>query len=163
MRQVQSAVRKSRLIVGETDTELLLWVDDEYETGTINASELRLLRWDDSSGELREHRIDLDSLSDYWRNIFDVEVTLNTSVTSPDSVSSWIRDHWYHESRVLAEDITTFQTTGQSAAPMTRLLKVNISAGTSDDEVALRSVVKIRADVTDQVQLDDGEYELDGE
>lgn len=163
MRAVQSALRKSKLVVGTTETDLLLWVNDEDESDTINASELLLLRWDNSSGELREHRIDLDALSDFDRALFDVEVALNTTVISPQSVTSWMRNHIYAQSRVLAEEITNFQATGQSAAPMTRLLKINISSGAAGNEVALRSVVKIRADATDQVSMVGGAYFLDGE
>jgi len=163
MLQVQSAIRKARLVLGQTDTELLLWTDDEDGSGTINVSELLLLRWSKDSRKLREHRIDLDGLPDYWRERYDVEADLDVFVSYPDAVSSWIRNHWYEANRVLAEDVTDFQVIGQSAVPMTRLLKVNISAGASGNEVSLRSVVKIRADVTDQVEEDDGEYELEGE
>ena len=163
MLQVQSALRKARLVVGQTDTRLLLWTDDEDGSGTINASELLLLRWSNYSHELREHRIDLDALDDYWRGVFDVEVALDACVSSPDSISSWMLGHLYGQERVLAEDVTNFRVTGQSAVPLTKLLKVNISAGSSGNDVSLRSVVKIRADVTDQVELNDGAYRLDGE
>ena len=163
MLKVQSALRKARLVIGQTDTELLLWTDDEDGSGTIKVSEMLLLRWSNQSRELREHRIDLDSLEDYWRGVYDVEADLDTCVSYPGPVSSWMRNHRFAQERVLAEDVTDFQVTGESDPPMGKLLKVNISAGASGNEVSLRSVVKIRADVTDEVEVHGGEYELDGE
>ena len=163
MLKMQSALRRTRLVVGKTESGLLLWASDENNSGTINASELLLFRWDQASGEIREHRIDLDSLSPELRAAFDEAVTLNTSVTGPGSVSAWIRGHWYHQSRVLAEGVENFQATDQPALPMSKLLKIGLTAGSPGNEVTLRGVVKIRADMTDQVQVVADQYVLEAE
>jgi hypothetical protein len=46
---------------------------------------------------------------------------------------------------------------------MTTLLRVDLTAGSTEEQVSLRSVVKIRVDATDQVGSSEGGYALDGE
>ena len=162
MLKLQSTIRKARLITGQNGNDLLLWTDDGNEDGGINLTEVKMLRWEPSSGEIREFRIVIpESISPALREAFNFPIGLDTLVTNPGMIASMLSSHVWSEERVLAGGVSGLALTGEPSIPTSCMLKMNITAGSVPREASLRSVVKLRADATGCVKQQDGTWVLD--
>lgn len=162
MRKIVSTVRKARLVLNISNTHVLLWAEDDTDTDSVNLLEMRLLVWQQGAGQIREYRIVPPAgTEDSLVGLINGAVPLDVTVTNPDVLITWLRNHFWASSQVLAEGVSDFEVTPESGVEATsNLLKIKITSGSGDTAVTLRSAVKIRADVSDRVANVDGTWVL---
>ncbi len=162
MARSQSEFRKARLVMGQSEGELLLWSHDDNNNGQINLDEVQLIRWDPREGVIRRHRVVLPSnLSAFMKTLFNLEVSLDVLVRQPALAADAILAHQWQEETVIAEGVTGFEIVPYPAPPETRLVKIQVHTGAGEAAVALRSVIRLRGDCTSWVRFEDGEWDLD--
>lgn len=69
-------IEPARCVLESSPTGMVIWLNDDRESGTIHATELRWLRYDDSRGVIEVEFIDLSNLvSQHLRDLTDQEYT----------------------------------------------------------------------------------------
>ncbi len=158
MRRIQDAIRNAKLVTAASSNSLVLWAEDSNSNGTINVTEIVVVRLANGTTEIQTRRI---ALPEYWsdemKTILDVEVKL-------DDLTSIDQAIWMYGSRVervvLAAGVTDFNIQVWPAPPMTELVGLTITAGTGRHAVTLRSAAHPRQVATDLVGIADGKYML---
>ena len=164
MHQSRLALRKARLVVNGTTTSLIYWAEDANNDGAINVSELAELAYNRADREIREYRVVIpDSLSQQQQDALNVAIALSSVTGSPGSASGLIRDSSYVVWRLVASDVRYVAFGAVPAAPLARTVTIRITVGTGETSLTLRSAVTLRADLTGEVGLSQGQYVLDGE
>lgn len=158
--RIQNVIRGAKLVTASSSTSLVLWADDTDGDGQISLSETILLSFDSQSGEIRLCRVVFPgTMPAQTREALDVTKTL-TDLASVNTATGLITGNAYNEATVLATDVAALRFSVWPAAPLSRLVRFQLTIGTGDSAVTLRSAAATRAGATGRVQLVDSEYVL---
>ncbi len=156
MLMVQAAVRNARLVTA-TDANTAVFWQDADDDGAIDQAELTALTL--VGGKLELHGLDLKRASADVAAALNVPVTL-ADVSSATAVNATLCGSAYGNPRVLADDVRDFRVTPRPAAPLTRMLEIQVTVGKAPHDVTLRSAVTMRADLTGAIGVVNDQYVL---
>lgn len=164
MIHVGSAVRKAKLLVAKSADALAIWTGDANSDGAINVDELVLIRYVPETETVESAQVSFpDSMP------HDIVVALNetkpivevdTAVEVKDAMNCATLVE-YCSSRVLASDVRSFSIQADVDPPYSRLVLIRITVGPADQQIALTSSVRLRADAVDNVVTYEGVPVLD--
>jgi prepilin-type N-terminal cleavage/methylation domain-containing protein len=161
MLRVASEVRKAKLVIAAQGSQLMLWQEPCGDDGYINVSELRCITSD--GNHISVCRIVFPG---WWpaflREVMDSQLSLQPLLDNPAGWIDWIQSSPYAQKTALADDITSFDVAADTAAPMSTLVTVHVTAGHGASAHGLRSTVLLRDDKTGSVARVLGAYVLMG-
>lgn len=163
MLRFHSAVCKARLITAADNDTMVLWARDTNGDGRINIAELLLIDYDEGTRELREYSVVYPGeLPESIRDTYNVHILLS-SVAAVGAAGTVLGTPPYIQERLVATDVTAFSVTTDSAPPLARIVKLQITVGQSPGSITLRSASTMRADMTSYVGIVGSNWVLDGE
>lgn len=162
MRRVQRVLQSAQLIaaVHQADMSVIYWAGDENSDGRINVLETRFLEYDSVAGEIREHwAVFPDQWSQVTINANNVAISLEDLTTMtlesvPETISIYLT------SLVLASNVSNFSISASPGPPMSTLIQVELTVGSGQGAMTLRSAAALRAEQTALVGQADGDYVL---
>ena len=158
--KIQKTIRSAKLVTASSSTAMVLWADDTNGDGQINLSETVLLSCDTTSGQIRLNRVVFPAtMSAQTRAALDVTKTL-ADLASVNTVTSLITGNAYNTTTVLATDVAAGQFGVWPTAPLSHLVRFQLTVGTGDSAVTLRSAAATRAGLTSRVQMAGNVYVL---
>ena len=158
--KIEQMLRPALLVTAASESKMVVWMNDDYDPGQINASEIAQIYLDTSTHELLEITTEFsDSLNNNQIQALDVVINLS-DVTSLSSLDLGIGHDTYDVTRVLARNVQSFEITPDTAAPLTRLVKFKLVIGDGDQTVTQYGAITLRAPSTESVAVQDGKYIL---
>ena len=156
MTRMQDLLRKAKLVTSSTTAGLLIWTNDLNQNGTIEKSELVLWSYSSTTQQLNEAAIVIPASLQGTLNI-----TLALSQLTPYSTgAALVNGDQYVQQRTLLTGVTAFNFSTDVAGPMSTLVKIDMTVGTGNEAVPLRSCTSLRADATSRVSLSNNVYNL---
>ncbi len=164
MIHVGSMVRKAKLLVAKSTDALAIWTGDANGDAAINVDELVLIRYVPEARTVESEQVVFPGTMPH-----DIVVALNETkslveVDTAGEVSDAINSATlaeYRSGRVLASDVRSFSIQVDVDPPYARLVLIRITVGPPDQQIALTSSVRLRADAVDNVVTYEGVPVLD--
>jgi len=157
--RIAGYLQKARLITAIGPRRLLWWQRDDNGDGRINLTELMLLHYDDATDTLYTRRVELpDDMDEQTRMALDYRVPLMWALT--DTGMNMILDSVWRRETVEAEDVTAVEISLLPDCPDTRVVKLQLTLGSGENSLVLRSAASLRIDRTGDVAVVDGRYIL---
>lgn len=159
MSRMQDMLRKTKLVTSAGSDCLVVWTGDQEGTGfgQINRQELVMWIYNSAASEIRQYSI---VYPDALLSALNVVQPLSTVLAAP-SLTNLVNTDIYSQSTVIATDVRAFRVTLDQAAPMARCVKLEITVGSVSAPVKLESAVRLRADATSKVVIQNSQYVLD--
>ena len=161
MRQVRNAVQGARLVLAVRDDkrEMAYWVGDADGSGTINLTELRIIRHNNDNTVI-EYRVAFPETWDVsMRKAMDVDSTLNAAMSLP-AVEDCVVNSSYKAARTIASDVSSLAFSTPSAVPLVRLMRIVMTVSDGGQTLTLRGAAALRAPATSFVTPGDPGFVL---
>lgn len=161
MMRIESEVRQAKLVTEAATGELMLWQEPAGGDGYINLSELRCIAVE--GNHVSAYSVVFPAWwPAYWKQLMDSQIDLQSLLDSPAAWASSIINYSYTVKTRLADNITSFSTAADPAAPLATLVTVKVSSGSGATACGLRSTVCLRNDRTSSVARAGSDYVLMG-
>ena len=139
--------RQAKLVTACSSQAVVFWADDDNGDGEINRDELVMLYWDRTGGQSVVRMQCVNEDNPLLRDVVSLETACQLSqVTALLSQYEAGRENY-----VLAEDVLSFRVWTDVPPPLSRAVMIEVTLGSPDRPVTLRSSVALRADATAQV------------
>jgi len=163
MMQLGIILRKSKLVTAANINEMVLWSNDTNDDKQINVDEIILVQYVPTKQIVERWQIIFpDNMPPTLRKALNKVQTL-ADLASVDDVRKLLSRAIY--SRYLSRitfitNVSDFKISTYPAAPMTKLVLVHLSIGQDGQKITMANAVKLRADMTNSIILENGQFSL---
>ena len=151
---LESTIRKSKLVLAKSSSGVALWTGDANEDGEVNLDEIVLVQRIDADRTLRMSQVvfsaslsrEIVEATNEKKQLYQVNTIGEVSnVLGSGSVAGM------QVSRVLAGDVESFEVATDATPPWSRLVNLRLTTGSDDQQITLTSSTHLRADAVDSV------------
>lgn len=154
MMKLQSELNRAKLVTTATNRSIIYWADDTNGNGKINLSELVFLMYHATNRQIIRFQVVFpESMDPLTSGALDVRVSMGNTMNVAN-ISQMIKSNLNCQTTVLADDVSSFYLSVWPACPMTKLVRLGITAGDENQNITIRNAAALRADWTSRVGVD---------
>ena len=161
--QLGAKLRKAKLITAASTNEMVLWSIDANNDKQINVDEIMLVQYVPHKQIVERWQITFpDTLSPILRKILNKPQQLS-NLTSIDNVRELLNRSIYSRylsKETLITNVLDFKISVNPTPPMTRLVLMRLTVGKDRQRITITNAVRLRADMTDSIILENGQFSL---